>query len=77
VPGAISYTVEIDCFNCCVANQWCTDVGREYRVIPSIKTMTYKFDFGGAQPGRWRVWAVDKNGVQGRKSDWRDFRYTR
>ena len=77
VAGAVSYTVEVDCFSCCVANQWCTDVGREYTVTPSVKSTTYKFDFAGAHPGRWRVWGVDKNGRAGMKSDWREFRYTR
>jgi len=77
VAGAVNYTVEIDCFSCCVANQWCTDVGREYRVIPSVKSTTYKFGFSEAHPGRWRVWGVDKNRRAGMKSDWREFRYTR
>jgi hypothetical protein len=35
------------------------------------------FRFSGAQPGRWRVWAVDASGADGPKSEWREFRYTR
>ena len=31
--------------------------------------------FVGAQPGRWRVWAVDKEGREGFKSPWRLFVY--
>jgi hypothetical protein len=35
------------------------------------------FQFVGAQPGRWRVWALDAKGAAGQKSEWREFRYTR
>lgn len=77
VKGAASYTVEIDCYGCCRANKWCTDVGRTYKKIGSIRSKTYTFNFVGAQPGRWRVWAVDKNGNHGKKSGWRTFHYTR
>jgi hypothetical protein len=77
VSGAASYTVEIDCFHCCKSGRWCTDVGRKYKEIPSIGRTGYTFNFAGAQPGRWRVWAVDKKGVPGRKSEWREFRFTR
>jgi hypothetical protein len=37
----------------------------------------YTFNFVGAQPGRWRVWAVDAEGNAGIKSEWREFRYER
>ena len=37
----------------------------------------YTFNFVGAQPGRWRVWAVDSAGKSGRASGWREFRYTK
>ena len=73
MPAAASYTVEIDCFNCCQVNRWCADVGREYKVIKSIKTTEYKVEFDKSQRLRWRVWSVDKNGVQGKKSDWQNF----
>lgn len=42
-----------------------------------IEDTTFTFDFVGAQPGRWRVWAIDKNGQKGRKSPWRMFFYAR
>lgn len=77
VQGAASYTVEIDCYGCCRANKWCTDIGRAYKKIGSIQSTTYTFNFVGAQPGRWRVWAVDRNGKPGGKSAWWTFRYTR
>ena len=31
----------------------------------------------GAQPGRWRVWALDDKSVEGVKSDWCEFTYTK
>jgi len=77
VRGAASYTVEIDCRDCCQAGKWCTEVGREWKVVPGLRTPIYTFDFVGAQSGRWRVWAVDEDGRPGVKSDWWEFRYTR
>lgn len=77
VPGAASYTVEIDCLSCCQAGKWCTDVGKLYQVVPNLRATDYTFNFVGAQPGRWRVWAVGANGQQGPKSPWREFRYTK
>jgi hypothetical protein len=77
ISGAAKYTVEIDCYHCCQANKWCTDVGRTHKLVPNLRATTYTLNFVGAQPGRWRVWAVDTAGREGRKSDWREFRYTR
>lgn len=77
VTNADSYTVEIDCFQCCVANQWCTDVGKVWSVIPDIKITEHTFDFVGAQPGRWRVWAVNAEGKESAKTGWWDFIFLR
>jgi hypothetical protein len=77
VPGAASYTVEVDCYGCCQNSRWCTDAGRTWDVVPGVTDTSYTFDFVGAQPGRWRVWAVDASGNEGPKSDWWNFRYTR
>lgn len=77
VPGAAKYTVEIDCYHCCQSNKWCTDVGRTHKLVPNVRATTYTFNFVGAQPGRWRVWAMDTADREGRKSGWREFRYTR
>jgi len=77
VPEAKSYTVEIDCFHCCKSNKWCREVGRVFKIVKGIKSTSYTFNFVGAQPGRWRVWAVDAKGKEGFKSEWREFRYTR
>jgi hypothetical protein len=76
VPRAASYTVEIDCFQCCQVNQWCTDVGKTWQLVPGITATTFTFDFVGAQPVRWRVWAVGPRGRSGRKSNWSGFVYT-
>jgi hypothetical protein len=35
-----------------------------------------ELEFVGAQPGRWRVWAID-DGRNGPKSDWWTFRFTK
>ena len=75
VPGAVAYFVEVDCYHCCQSNQWCTDVGGTYR-LERVAETSYTFDFAGAQPGRWRVWAVLATGEEGPKSDWWEFSYT-
>ena len=77
IRGAVSYTVEIDCYHCCQSNQWCSDVGGRTRIVPNINSTNYSFEFVGAQPGRWRVWAVDAVGRNSPKSSWYKFRYTR
>jgi hypothetical protein len=77
VIGASGYTVEIDCFGCCVAGRWCTDVGKTWQVVPNLRAAVYTFDFVGAQPGRWRVWAVGSDNREGPKSEWCEFTYTK
>jgi hypothetical protein len=76
VSGASSYSVEVDCFNCCGFNQWCSDIGETWHLISDIQTTEYTFNWVGAQPGRWRVWAIDANGIEGYKSPWWEFVYT-
>jgi hypothetical protein len=76
VPGAIGYILETDCYHCCESNRWCSDVkGQGY--LTTVYTTSFTYNFVGAQPGRWRVWAIGENGQEGPKSDWREFRYTR
>lgn len=77
VSGAISYTVEMDCYNCCKSGKWCRDVGKKWKIEKGLTTTSYTFNFVGAQPGRWRVWAVDKFGKSGYASKWREFSYTK
>ena len=80
VEGAVSYSVEVD---------FCSERGRDRSgcvnpqplkmlnnpATKGIVGTTYEFDFVGAQPGRWRVWAVDAEGREGFKSPWRRFVY--
>ena len=80
VEGADSYAVEVD---------FCDGRDRDRRECVDPKPLTmgtnlgpvkiagtsYEFNFVGAQPGRWRAWAIDKNGVEGFKSPWRVFFY--
>jgi len=77
VPGAATYTVEIDAYDV-GSGRWFSDLaGKPWGLVPNIKETSYTFDFVGAQPGRWRVWAVDANGQEGPQSGWWEFRYTR
>ena len=77
VRGAVKYVVEVDCFHCCKSGKWCYDVNHK-AWLKKVTNKTYlRFNFVGAQPGRWRVWAVDARGVSGYKSPWRVFRYTK
>jgi hypothetical protein len=74
VPDAYYYRVEIDCFDCCASGYWCTDVGQTWQV-KEVTGTEFTFDFVGAQPGRWRVWAVYYDNVEGPKSGWWTFEY--
>jgi hypothetical protein len=76
VAGAAKYGVEVDCYHCCKRDQWCSDVGGKMRTAV-VDGLTYTFAFPGAQPGRWRVWAIGPSGEAGPKSGWWEFRYTR
>jgi hypothetical protein len=44
--------------------------------VSGLFTESYTFDFVGAQPGRWRVWAVF-DGRESAKTGWWEFTYTR
>jgi hypothetical protein len=80
VEGAVSYAVEIDyCRGGQRDKQKCVDA-QPLAVTTNppttgILATTYEFEFVGAQPGRWRVWAIDKEGREGFKSPWRRFVY--
>ena len=73
VPSAKGYKVEIefDGSGGQASPRWFT-LGS----IINTNTTTHTFDFIGAQPGRWRVWAVDATGQDGPKSDWWIFFFT-
>lgn len=76
VPGATSYSVEIDCFHCCGVGKWCTETGKPRLAASGIKTTSYQFRWVGANLGRWRVWAVGDDGKESTKSEWQDFLYS-
>jgi len=76
VPGAASYTLEVDCFDCCEKDEWCSDVGEGYLTLPNLMVNRLTFDFVGAQPGRWRVWSVSAGGQDGAKTEWSTFEFS-
>ena len=75
VSGAASYTLEVDAYGMCEAGAWCADVGGRTMIADGLTQTRHTRDFIGAQPGRWRVWAVYPDGREGPKSDWRRFRH--
>jgi len=82
VPGAVSYTVELEvCQPGGVDRKECRDPRllqmRGNPPLSGIEGTSYEFLFIGAQPGRWRVWAVDEKGQLGEKSAWSKFIFTR
>jgi hypothetical protein len=80
VEGTDSYAVEVDVCDGRDRNlRECVDpkpfsMGKNLGPVKVVGT-SYEFDFVGRQPGRWRVWAIDKNGLEGFKSPWRVFFY--
>jgi hypothetical protein len=82
VEGAVSYSVEIDfCRGGLPRDAGCQNP-QPVRLsgnapMTGITRTSYDFYFNGAQPGRWRVWAVDKEGREGFKSPWHGFIYFR
>jgi len=77
VKGAVEYGVEIDCFHCCKSGKWCLDANKKVWKRTKTKNTSYRFTYVGAQLGRWRVWAIDKNGKTSNKTPWRTFKYTK
>jgi hypothetical protein len=79
VSGAISYRVEIDyCDGRVKGRRSCVDPQPHYiegHNPTNTRATSYEFNFVGAQPGRWRVWALDEKGEEGFKSPWRTFFY--
>jgi tetratricopeptide (TPR) repeat protein/thiol-disulfide isomerase/thioredoxin len=74
VPGAVSYVAEWDYKG---ADAWASQQRGTQGVLIQATQPVATFQFIGAQPGRWRVWAIDAAGQPGPKSDWREFSYTR
>ena len=54
VPGAVAYSAEVDCqYN----GTWASEDGHPQWIFRTVEPKG-EFDFVGAQPGRWRVWAI-------------------
>jgi hypothetical protein len=73
VPGARSYSVEHTFLQ---PGKHCSSVSPGGMVVTGLAEAFYFFNFVGAQPGCWRVWAVDNQGREGSKSPWWEFVYT-
>ena len=73
VPQAASYSIDRDiCQNpACIEGQTSPT-----QPVTNLTSTSYTFNWVGAQPGRWRVWAVNGSGLPGEKSGWREFRFT-
>lgn len=75
VAGATSYVVQVDC---CQDRQILS--GSVWQTVQKtvVNTTAFSFDFNGAQPGRWSVFAIDSTNAhqQSEPSAWRTFRYT-
>jgi hypothetical protein len=82
VAGAVSYALEVEsCWNPSPASRSrlpddgeCINPSPYLEKIGVIDT-TFEFPFKGAQPGRWRVWAINRDHRPGFKSPWRRFAY--
>lgn len=80
VPGAASYTVEVEFFNVCPAASCPETSPHQINGDPpqsGIEETRYEFNFIGAQRGRWRVRAVDAEGRAGARSPWATFAHKR
>jgi hypothetical protein len=80
VGGAASYMFEVDyCAGWREGRTACPDPQPHFlpNVTPGagLDATAYEFNFVGAQPGRWRVWAIVGSGRAGFKSPWRSFAY--
>jgi len=77
VSGAASYTVELEVCQLEIEGKECGQLLqiRGNPPLSGIDGTSYEFLFIGAQPGRWRVWAVDAKGRVGTKSPWSKFIY--
>ncbi len=82
VAEAASYFVEVDiCYGGEPAGKGCVNP-QTWRVgsvpaTPDTSVYSFDFNFVGAQPGRWRVVALDSKGIEGFKSPWSIIFYTR
>jgi hypothetical protein len=77
VEGAAYYVLELDyCKGLDKAQKReCIDPQPFKPKLDILEGTSYQFLFVGTQPGRWRVWAIDREGRAGFKSPWRTFFY--
>lgn len=74
VPGAATYSVKVEY---CEPNGCQEGATRTLKLATGLTSPSYMFEFVGALPGRWRVWAVSADGREGPKPRFRGFRYAR
>lgn len=74
VPGATSYHIIIECSSPGSDGNW----DWFYWTSADVSSTSYRFDFVGAQPGRWSVTAKEDTGrfLASLPSEWRTFTYT-
>jgi hypothetical protein len=80
VDGAASYRVDLDYCEGRSAAPGCVHprpLRWQKPAMSGITSTSYEFSFIGAQPGRWRVVAIDRDGREGFWSPWRVFVHTR
>ncbi len=69
IPGAASYVVEWDYKG---GDTWASEQRGTSGVMIRSSEPKASLNFIGAQPGRWRVWAIDSQGAEGARSEWRE-----
>ena len=72
VAGAQRYMIEIEMQNPDDGVWMPAPVGLSRRIVDSERM---RIKFPGMQPGRWRVVAINENGVQSQNSEWRTFEF--
>lgn len=75
VPGASLYIFEL--MACSNGNPNNCFVWPADKPTHQVTSNSYSYGFVGAQPGKWRVTAVDTNGIPGKPSEWWTFKYTK
>jgi Ca-activated chloride channel homolog len=77
VPSAARYRIEVDCYQCCATDKWCSEVNPSAVQMREVAVPTFTIDFPGNHAGRWRVCAVDARGRPGATTAWRQFTFYR
>jgi Ca-activated chloride channel family protein len=77
VRGAARYRIEVDCYECCATDKWCSEVNPSRVQMRDVMVPKFTIEFPGNQPGRWRVCALDDRDRPGPKTAWRHFTFYR